>query len=144
MAQEKCNPNEILAKKGIRATGKRILILEELIKDGALINANRLHKKLSRFASIDLVTIYRVLNLFRDHGVLRSVKEENRSELFELACQHHQLHPHFCCKECDETICLEPLNFDALKSLFPMAEGYEVDNLKVTFSGTCPTCRKNR
>jgi len=144
MEEDKCNPKDLLKQESIKITKNRLDVLKKMIESGTLLDASSLHKRLNANSKINLATVYRILKLLREKGILRSIRGENGIELFEMACQHNPLHPHFYCRKCGKTFCLKPLYFDVLKTLFPMAEGCDVENIAITLSGICPRCKKEK
>ena len=141
MKKHKCKPEDLLSKDGLKTTRKRLAVLEAIIESDELISAKDLHERLSHTVKIDLATVYRILRTLHENGAIRSIKGQSKIELFEVACQHNQLHPHFYCKVCGRNVCLEPLYFDSLKTLFLLSGGHDVESMDIAFTGICAQCK---
>ncbi len=134
-----CDPLEILQAHQLRKTPQRISVLQELIRKSGLLKASEIHNKLSRSMSIDLVTVYRILGQFTGAGIARKFIDDG-IDLYELACLHHPVHPHFKCATCGELSCLPAMSVKDQTAVARYADGYRFNEIRLTFGGTCPVC----
>jgi len=135
---------EILQNQEMSITCSRIDILEVILSFSCPFSAKDLHKILDDH-SIDLSTIYRNLSLFEKRGLVRFVTRINRERYYSNNCVHNPLHPHFHCKECGKLFCLSPFTFDDTKHLLQLVKGnYHIDDVRVTFVGSCPDCIRGK
>ncbi|MDY6836879.1 MAG: transcriptional repressor [Thermodesulfobacteriota bacterium] len=91
--------------------------------------------------SINKVTLYRILDLLVDSGLVRRLSAGDRAWRYGMgASHHHPDHPHFVCSRCGLIECLEPnlLPFD-LTRIHPKGKGV-VRHVDVRFEGTCEKC----
>ncbi len=92
------------------------------------------------FPHIGRASIFRILTLFVDIGVLRKLNLENRGDFYELESQSH--HEHFECNSCHSV-----LHFDAgfiCKTLDYLAkkQWFLLRNHQILLSGLCPNCNQ--
>ncbi|QEN05257.1 transcriptional repressor [Thiospirochaeta perfilievii] len=136
----RCDSKELLKSKGMKATKQRVQILEEIIVKQRVFSVNDLYKELNN--DMDLVTVYRVLNLFNDKNIVREIFSNNDSKMYELSCIHNPVHPHFNCKKCGKIYCLEAIDEKNLISLKKSCPGFTIENISMQFSGICDKCSK--
>jgi Fur family ferric uptake transcriptional regulator len=91
------------------------------------------------------VTVYRILDLLVDRGIVDRLSTAGRAAYYGLAPNaHHAPHPHFYCKHCGQMDCLNPesLNVDAdqLWRTFPG----RIDRVEVRVDGICKNCLRKR
>lgn len=88
------NIENILKSHGKSITQERKDIFEG-IQNMHLFQASGL---IDKFPHIGRASIFRVLNLFVEIGILRKLNLDNRGDFYELEDQSH--HEHFECKNC--------------------------------------------
>ncbi len=138
---ESCEVMPILRKNHIRATAKRVAILTEIFERETPFSVAGLHAALTGHLAVDLVTVYRFLNLLLEKGVVRAFRGPGNEQLFEKACIHNPLHPHFVCRKCGELICLRDLPFsDAFWRRTLEERGYRPEAVNLEVRGLCPRC----
>lgn len=86
---------EILLEKGIKNTETRLSVLEVFSRSKKPISALYICKKL--LGKINEATVYRMLSLFEEKGILRRVNLRKESIYFELNNDHHH---HIVCIKC--------------------------------------------
>jgi len=135
---DKCSSKNLLKKSNLKITKQRVFLLDEIISSESSFSANSLYITLSN--NMDLVTIYRILNLFNDKKIIREIINKNDTKYYELACIHHPIHPHFLCKKCKELYCLKELNNKDIHNLNKYSKNFIVEDVKIQFSGICDKC----
>jgi Fe2+ or Zn2+ uptake regulation protein len=90
---------------------------------------------------IDRVTVYRILSLFKQRGIIREITSTGGVNFIEMATQENPVHPHFSCRSCGMLSCLEPLTFSQSHQLISANEDYSVDHIEINISGICSGCR---
>jgi Fur family ferric uptake transcriptional regulator len=138
-----CDYENLLASSGLSATAKRIRVLEVIGDNTFPLCATDIHKTLTRSASIDRVTVYRILDLLVEHNLIERLSTGGRAFHYGLAPNdHHHPHPHFYCKRCGQMDCLNPesLNVESepLRKTFPG----QIDRVEVRVDGICKNCLK--
>lgn len=135
----KCTPELLLKNNNLKVTTQRVLILERIIHADTHFSANSLHNELSK--SMDLVTIYRTLNIFHESKIIREIAVKDNMKFYELSCVHHPVHPHFLCTKCHKIFCLEALSDGDISILKKYAAGFAVDDISIQFTGICDKCK---
>ena len=138
-----CNYEEILASKELEATRNRLHVLEVVGNNQFPLSADDIYKTLERSSSINRVTVYRILDLLVEQGIVERLSTGGRAAYYGLAPNdHHEPHPHFYCKSCGQMDCLTPesLNIDSdpLWKTFPG----RIDKVEVRVDGICKNCVK--
>jgi Fur family ferric uptake transcriptional regulator len=129
-----------LKTAGLRVTTARLTILAAL---GALtrpVSHDELAHQQMDHANMDKITIYRTLVAFtRTKLVVRSLGEDRiwRYVLAAQAQRHQTAHPHFNCRDCGDTRCLQ----DRDVSLHGQAQALSHNPaFEVVLRGRCDNC----
>jgi Fur family ferric uptake transcriptional regulator len=140
-----CNYQEMLSSADLKATKNRMHVLEVVGNNRFPLSADDIFKTLERNIMINRVTVYRILELLVDRGIVDRISTGGRAAYYGMAPNdHHQPHPHFYCKRCGQMDCLNPdsLNVDAasLRKTFPG----QIDKVEVRVDGICKNCVKQK
>jgi Fe2+ or Zn2+ uptake regulation protein len=130
-----------LQNAGLSKTSQRIAVLNILLKATKPLNVSTIRQSLENKANIDKVTIYRILSLFRQRGIIREIASAGGANYFEMVTSEKPLHPHFSCRNCGEFTCLEPLSFTRASELILSKDDYSIDQIEINISGLCNDCR---
>ena len=138
-----CNYQEMLASKALEATRNRLYVLEVVGNNQFPLSADDIYKTLERSTSINRVTVYRILDLLVERGIIERLSTGGRAAYYGLAPNdHHEPHPHFYCKSCGQMDCLTPeslnIDTDPLWKTFPG----RIDKVEVRVDGICKNCVK--
>ena len=136
---EKCKSKDVLKRTKLKLTRQRILLLNEIINMETTFTAGTLHKKVKD--DMDLVTIYRVLNVFLENSIIREVPSNDETKIYEMACIHNPVHPHFYCRSCKKLFCLKELKKEDYISLQKYSNNFLVDNISIQIYGLCDKCK---
>ena len=131
----------ILQKAGISKTSQRLAVLDILFKAKTPLSVNAIRQTLETEANIDKVTVYRILSLFRQRGIIREIASAGGANYFEMATLENPLHPHFSCRNCGAFTCLAPLSFTQAPELILPKDDYSIDHIEINISGLCACCR---
>ncbi len=113
----------------IRLTTKRKQILDVLKGCHGTLSAADIHKQLPE---IDLVTVYRNLDLFVKEGLIKRVHLGSDEAQYEF---QNEPHHHAVCVDCDKVI-----HFTASEEKIKKAlglENFHVGEIEVTVRGNC-------
>ena len=140
----RCNYTELLASARLEATANRMRVLEVIGNNRFPLSAGDIYKTLARSTSINRVTVYRILDLLVDRGVIERISTGGRAFYYGLAPnEHHQSHPHFYCTSCGQMDCLDPeslsVETDPLWKTFPG----RIEKVEVRVDGVCKNCLRN-
>ena len=130
-----------LQNAGISKTSQRLAVLDILLKATTPLSVNSIRQSLKTKANIDKVTVYRILTLFRQRGIIREIASAGGANYFEMATLENPLHPHFSCRNCGAFTCLAPLPFTQAPELILSKDDYSIDHIEINISGLCAYCR---
>ena len=135
---KKAEIEQLLAEVKLRKTGPRIKILNALLNSAEPLTQQQITKKLKAKAP-NKVTTYRCLENFVEAGLVHKAFLQDRTWHYELShnCTEKQCHPHFTCKNCGQTRCLDGNSIPLIKDL---KKGYVIHRQQVRLEGLCPKC----
>jgi len=129
---------DLLREKGLRATKGRVEVLQLFFEAGKPL----VHKQISEMLrlKIDRASVYRILNAFMQAGIIHQAYVDGTSRVYELPnkCDGPNCHPHFSCRRCGVTTCLE--NFE-VNYRGTLAKGFIAEKKKVLIEGLCSKCK---
>lgn len=131
---------ETLQQAGIAGTPQRLAVLKILQDSAQPLSVGVIREKLETTTSINKVTVYRIISLFKKQGIIRDVLSAGDAIYFEMATSDHPVHPHFSCKNCGALNCLMPLTFSQARQLIDSPGNYSVDHIEINISGLCNGC----
>jgi Fur family ferric uptake transcriptional regulator len=142
---EKCDYADLLESRGLESIPNRVRIMEIVGNSSSPLSAQDIHGTMSRTREINRVTIYRILDLLVEKGLLEKISTADRAFHFGLAPNsNHPAHPHFYCRDCGVIECLSPeslrLEMEALNRTFPGV----IEKAAVRLDGVCRTCLRRR
>ena len=129
----------LIQEHGIRPTANRIIVAKALAEESSPLTMTELD---DRIGSIDKSGIFRTLTLFKEQHLVH-VLEDGEGVRYELCHSHdhsvdNDMHVHFHCEHCGQTICLEDLPIPEVT----LPDGYEVQSANFVLKGICPKCKK--
>ncbi len=129
----------LMQQHGIRPTANRIIVAKALAEESRPLTMTELD---DRIGSIDKSGIFRTLTLFKEQHLVH-VLEDGEGVRYELCHSHdhsidNDMHVHFHCEHCGQTICLEDLPIPEVT----LPDGYEVQSANFVLKGICPKCKK--
>ena len=141
----RCNYEQLLASANLEATANRVGVLEVIGNNRFPLSAADIFQTLERSSSINRVTVYRILDLLVDSGVVERISTGGRAFYYGVAPNdHHQPHPHFYCKSCGQMDCLDPeslsVETEPLWKTFPG----RIEKVEVRVDGVCKNCLKQK
>lgn len=113
----------------IKLTKKRTLILNALKAHRGTLSAADLSQKIPE---IDLVTIYRNLDLFVKEKLIKKIHIDSDEAQYEY---QHEPHHHAVCTDCGKVIHFTAPD-EEIKKLLRLEE-FTVDDVEVTVRGMC-------
>jgi len=130
------NVENILRKKGMRATAQRLLICQE-INEAGHIDIDNLYENLrEKIPSLSLATVYKNIHALVDSEIVSEVNVSGRKNLFEMTTNPHIHHI------CDSCGFIEDLHIDTSRIQQEIVDqtGRDLNACKVTVYGTCESC----
>lgn len=115
----------------IKLTEKRKQILRTLKTHKGALSAAALHEKLP---DMDLVTIYRNLDIFTREKLIKRISLSTDEALYEYQKEPHH---HAVCTDCEKVIHFKAPDSKIIKLLG--LEDFDIGELEVTVRGKCRT-----
>ena len=140
---DQCNYPELLRGADLELTDNRLRVLEVVGSNNYPLPAADIYATVARSGRINRVTVYRILDLLVEQGLVERISTGGRAFYYGLAPNdHHRPHPHFYCLRCGRMDCLNPESMDvdaeALLKTFPG----RIDKVEVRVDGVCRNCMK--
>lgn len=128
----------LLSRHGVKPTANRLLVARELDRERRPLSLMELECEI---LTMDKSSVYRVLTLFREHGLVHVVEGNEGVVSYELcraghASEDDDLHPHFYCERCHELTCLEGIAIPAIS----LPGGYRQRAVSYVVKGICGKC----
>ncbi len=135
---------EFLATQAMRLTMERRIIVEEVFSQHEHFDADQLVSRLSQRSDsrrVSRSTVYRVLSLLEEAGLLRKVARAAGKDLYEHDYGYPQ-HDHLICHECGSLT--EFRNEEISRILEEVAgeHGFRMDGHRLEVYGLCAECRR--
>lgn len=132
---------EILSIKGVKPTANRVLVLRTLLNTERPVSLSELEDELPY---MDKSSIFRTLTLFKEQHVTHEI-DDGTTLKYEACHSEHEcsvsdMHTHFHCEICQQTICLHDIQIPAVQ----LPEGYETHAINYMIKGICPQCAEKR
>ena len=138
---DRCNFPQWLTQQGLRVTPVRLALLELLGASPRALRAQELIQAIRTRRRVNKVTVYRILEDFCRRGLVRRLSVDTKACHYELACEHHPVHPHFHCQSCHEIQCLEPVSLSRIWSELKGPVGNQAVHIDIRVGGLCHKCR---
>jgi Fur family ferric uptake transcriptional regulator len=139
MAHNKINYLEIFHKNGYRVTKQRQVILDAICEADEHTTVGEIYFRAKRLDStIDRSTIYRVLNVFVELGIVVGAEDVNGEKRYEVVKE--QPHHHLICKICGSDVVIENLVIEEFYQTLQTSYDYEVDMDHLIVFGICSRC----
>jgi Fur family ferric uptake transcriptional regulator len=140
-----CDYSRLLEESGLEHTAKRLRVLEVIGDNVSPLSARQIFETLKQTRPINRVTVYRILDLFVEKGLVDRISGGGRSFVYGLAPnENHPAHPHFYCKNCGNLECLNPqslyVDMEPMERTFPGL----IENVEVRIDGVCKNCLRKR
>lgn len=133
---------EYLATKGKRLTRERMNFVEEVFSTHEHFDADQLiervaHRKDGR--SVSRSTVYRVLNLLEEAGLIRKVARQNDKDVYEHDYGYAQ-HDHFICQKCGELLEFSNERIREIVEEIAAEFGFRLSHHRLEAHGICQAC----
>ena len=136
-----CDYADLLKVCQLGVTQRRLRLLEVIGNRNPPLSAAEIYKTLKPSTAINRVTVYRILDLLVDHGLVQRLSGGGRSYVYGLAPnEYHPAHPHFYCKSCGHMQCLTPQSLSIDTQAMQHTFRGLIQNVEVRVDGVCKTC----
>ena len=134
--------SELLERNGVRATGRRVDVLEELAKERDDVTAQQLWSRLRRGDSAPgLATVYRTLALLSEKGVVDVLSHHGGEQCYRLCGAEH--HHHLLCERCHRVVEVQECGLDDWVASAAEQHGFVATDHRVEIVGVCADCRSD-
>lgn len=130
---------QVLASKDIRVTAMRLLIYRFLAEKEVAVTLTDIE---NAFAKAERTTLYRTLKTFEEKKIVHQIDDGtgiSKYALCEKGCNceiEQDLHLHFHCNLCNETVCLTEHKIPQIK----VPDGFVSENVNLVVKGICDKC----
>ncbi len=128
-----------LNENDVRPTAMRILIYKYMAEKEIAVALTDIE---NAFAKADRTTLYRTLKTFEEKGIVHQIDDGTNISKYALCapgcnCELEQdLHLHFHCDNCDETVCLTEHKIPHIN----LPDGYIAEDANLVLKGICEKC----
>jgi Fur family ferric uptake transcriptional regulator len=139
--------SELLERNGVRATPRRLEVLEELAQERDDVTAQQLWSRLrQRDSRAGLATVYRTLALLSEKGIVDVLAHDVAShrggeQCYRLCGDEH--HHHLLCERCHRVVEVQECGLDDWVSAAAKRHGFVATDHRVEIVGLCSDCRKH-
>lgn len=131
---------EYLAKKGLKSTIQRDLIINEFCRQKGHITAEELYTKLrKKHSSLGLATVYRTLKILTEGKLAHERRFNDGYTRYELTHDDSH-HDHLVCIECGRVEEFENDEIEELQNKVAAEYGFTINEHKLELYGLCNKC----
>lgn len=133
---------QLLESKGIRPTAMRLMTYKRLAELEVAISLGDLEKD---FKVSERSTLFRTIKTFEEKGIVHQIEDGIgviKYALCEENCEcevGNDLHLHFHCNNCNETVCLTEHKIPHIS----LPDGYITEDINLVVKGICEKCSDN-
>ena len=131
--------DKILEARTVRPTAMRLLVLKFLLQKKVTVSLTNIEEY---FDNSDRTTLYRTLKTFEENGIVHQIDDGTGTTKYAI-CEEHcnceveqDLHLHFHCSNCNETVCLTEHKIPHIN----LPEGYNAVDVNLVVKGVCDKC----
>ncbi len=148
MGKAAAAPNEkaeaLLRARGLRVTGDRLAIWNELLTARDHMDADELYGRLrDQGLKGSRATVYRTLDLYVKAGLVSKIRATEQRFLYEVAAGRKH-HDHLVCIGCGKIIEFMNDEIERLQDEIAAKHGFELVAHFMRLSGRCAACRRNK
>ncbi|HXS15159.1 MAG TPA: Fur family transcriptional regulator [Candidatus Saccharimonadales bacterium] len=131
--------SKLLAKHDLKITQARVSLLKLIEKENKPLDAQFLIDMLQKTSQVDKVTIFRILNVLSEHGILKRLEFGEGKARYELNTEDHH---HLICQNCGKIEDISDCNISALEKEIKQKKHFLVRLHTLEFFGLCKDCQK--
>jgi Fur family peroxide stress response transcriptional regulator len=134
---EELHIKSYLSKNGVRPLQKRVRIMHYLVSHRNHPTVDVIYNDLvQKISSLSKTTVYNVLNLFIQEGLVNALNIENNELRYDADTS---MHGHFKCKRCGGVFDFG-INKENLPD--PLLNGFHIDEFQYSLKGVCSFCNE--
>lgn len=135
--QHSCE-NEI-HEASLKVTPARVALMQLFESHDTPLDAQHLIDHLQKEIGIDRVTVFRILNVFVEKGLIRKLTFGEHKARYELNQGEHH---HLICQKCGKVEDISDCNISALEKEIKQKKHFLVKEHSLEFFGLCRDCQK--
>ena len=136
------DPEATLRQHELPVTAQRVSVLRAVSRHPHATADELAEEVRAELGSISRQSVYNVLNVLTDKGIIRRIQPADSAALYEdrIGDNHH----HLVCRACGRTedVCCAVGAAPCLTA--HDHHGFKIDEAEVIYWGTCPSCQKKR
>jgi len=133
-----------MAKKGLRSTDQRRLIVETFFKSPNHVSIEELLAQVrASDPKVGYATVYRTLKLLTECGVAFERRFGDGLARYELADDEAH-HDHLICVECGAIVEFEEPRIETIQESVAASHGFELRSHKHELYGVCADCQRKQ
>ena len=133
--------DEVLGRAGLKRGGARQRIIDLLAWEDCALSAVEIEEMLrDQDRPTGRASIYRVLDLLVDHGLVERVTVGQGLSRFERVLPDGEHHHHLICEHCGVLIAFDDPDLEEAIDTLPERLGIRVEHHEVVLRGACPDC----
>jgi Fur family ferric uptake transcriptional regulator len=133
--------DDVLARAGLKHGGARQRIIDLLAYEQCALSAVEIEEMLrEQDKPTGRASIYRVLDLLVDHGLLERVTVGQGLSRFERILPDGEHHHHLVCEHCGGLVAFDDPELEEAIDSLPERIGLRVEHHEVVLRGACPDC----
>lgn len=128
---------------GLNNSVQKEYILKLLFISDKHLNADEIQQKIKyeHNVKIGIATVYRVLNLFEEMSLVRSINIQGQdSKVYEINLKKH--HDHLVCVRCGKIVEFIDKEIEALQEQVAKTQEFQLQSHNMIMYGICRTCQK--
>lgn len=132
--------NSELKEKNLKFTPVRAAVMDLLEKESKPLDVATIIDYLKeKNIDADPVTVFRIMNLFTERGLIRKIELQEGKARYEIAdsSDHH----HFVCDNCGNIEDVSDCNIDVLEHHISKKKGLLIKRHSLEFFGLCKNCQ---
>jgi Fur family ferric uptake transcriptional regulator len=130
-----------LARAGLKRGGARERVIELLADQPCALSAVQIEDALrERATPTGRASIYRVLELLSEHGLVSRVEVGQGQALFERVAPDGEHHHHLLCEECGRLVAFDDPGLERAIDSLSERLGVRVEHHDVVLRGACQRC----
>lgn len=131
----------LLHRAGVEPTPCRMRVLTAIAASPAPLQAQEILAGIPPEAAMNKVTLYRILDLLAEKGLVWRHSGGDRTFRYCLADRSHGVRCHFYCTSCREMRCLPTSRVPAEVARLERQEALQVHSVEIRLDGVCEECR---
>jgi Fur family transcriptional regulator, ferric uptake regulator len=140
MSETRQKFRDFIARKGLKSTQQREIILHEFMKSGSHLSTEDLYLKIrKKHPGIGYATVYRTLKLFAECGIAEARHFGDGQTRYEsIAGEEH--HDHLICTACGAILEFESQRIEELQEKVAAEHKFKITSHRLELYGICQRC----